>query len=83
MWTTLLTGGAAGVMRDELLRIAREVAVERAPTDGWLPIALAVNCSVSLIFETLAWWLAQPPGSIATDQAAATLHRILSALEKF
>ena len=65
LWTALLTGGAAGAMREALLRISRQVAVDRAPREGGLPLELAVNCSVSLIFETLAWWLAQPPATPA------------------
>jgi AcrR family transcriptional regulator len=82
LWTALLTGGAAGTMREALLRIARDVAVERAPDDGWLPVELAVNCSVSLIFETLAWWLAQEPGAVSIETVAGTLHRLLSSVQQ-
>ena len=81
LWTSLLTGGAAGAMRQELLRVSREIAVERAPTDSWLPVDLGVNCSVSLIFETLAWWLSQPSGSIPIEQVARTLDRLLGSLQ--
>jgi AcrR family transcriptional regulator len=82
LWTALLTGGAAGAMRQELLRISRQIAVERAPKDGWLPVELAVNCSVSLIFETLAWWLAQPAEAFAIEQVALVLDRLLSSVER-
>ena len=82
LWTALLTGGAAGAMREALLRISREVAVERAPKQGGLPVELAVNCSVSLIFETLAWWLAQPLASVSIEQAAGILHHLLSSVQK-
>ena len=81
LWTTLLTGGAAGAMREELLSISRRLALARAPKDGSLPVDLAVNYCVSLIFETLAWWLAQPPESVAVEQLAATLSRLLSAVQ--
>jgi AcrR family transcriptional regulator len=81
VWTTLLTGGAAAAMRVELLRISREVAVARAPQRGTLPLELAVNYSVSLIFETLAWWLAQPAGTVRTDQLARPLSRLLSCIQ--
>jgi AcrR family transcriptional regulator len=80
LWSALLTGGAAAAMREELLRISRRLAAERAPAQAWLPVDLAVNCSVSLIFETLAWWLAQPNGAVAIEKAAMTLNRLLSAL---
>lgn len=82
LWTALLTGGAAGTMREALLRIARGLAVERAPNDGWLPVELAVNCSVSLIFETLAWWLAQTPGAVSIERVAEVLHRLLLSVQQ-
>jgi len=81
LWTALLTGGAAGAMREALLRISRQVAVDRAPREGGLPLELAVNCSVSLIFETLAWWLAQPERSVSIEQAAVILHQLLSSVQ--
>ena len=36
LWTTLLAGGAAEAMRAEWLRFSTQVALERAPKDGWL-----------------------------------------------
>jgi AcrR family transcriptional regulator len=81
LWTVLLTGGAAGAMREQLLQIAMTLAATRAPDDDWLPVALAVKCSVSLIFETLAWWLAQPADAVTVDQVAAILHRLLSSVQ--
>ncbi len=80
LWTALLTGGAAAAMRAELLRVARAIALERAPNDSGLPVALAVNCSVSLIFETLAWWLAQPRKAVAIADVARILHHLLSSV---
>ena len=74
LWAALLTGGAAEAMRGELLRISREVAVGRATETNWLPTELAVNCSVSVIFETLAWWLAQPEGAVPIAHVARTLE---------
>ncbi len=59
LWTALLTGGAAGAMREELLRQATAVALDRVAKDSWVPVELAVICTVSVIVETLAWWLAQ------------------------
>lgn len=78
LWTALLTGGAAGTMREELLRVSRRLAVDLAPRDSWLPVELAVNCSVSLIVETLAWWLAQPPERFPPEAAAELLHRLIA-----
>jgi|HubBroStandDraft_1064217.scaffolds.fasta_scaffold00143_35 AcrR family transcriptional regulator len=81
LWTVLLTGGAAGAMRDELLRLSRQVAVGRAPQDGWLPVELAVGCAVGLIVDTLRWWLKQPPGAFTVDQVAQILDRLLSMIQ--
>ena len=77
LWTTLLTGGAAGAMRAELLRVARELAADRAPKDSLLPVELATTCTVSVIVETIAWWLRQSPQAYSFKRAARILHRLL------
>jgi len=79
LWTTLLTGGAAGTMREELLRVSREVAIDRAPKDHWLPVELAVNCTVGLIVETVVWWLRQPANAWSIEQVARILNRLVLA----
>jgi AcrR family transcriptional regulator len=79
LWTSLLTGGAAATMREELLRLSRNVAAVRAPQRAWLPTELAVICTVSLIFETLAWWLGKPVGAFSVEQVAQILHRLVAA----
>jgi AcrR family transcriptional regulator len=81
LWTALLTGGAAGAMREELLRIARRLAADRAPRDGWLPVDLAVICSVSLIVETLTWWLTKQPEAFTIEQMAGILNRLSSSVQ--
>ena len=81
LWTALLTGGAAEAMRGELLRVSREVAVERAPKASWLPVELAVSTSVSLIFETLAWWLAQPEAAVPLEHVARMLQTLLLTIQ--
>jgi AcrR family transcriptional regulator len=82
LWTSLLTGGAAGTMREEMLRISRALSVERPPKENWLPVELAINCQVSLIFEVLAWWLAHPPGAVPPEQAATMLHSLLTSVQR-
>jgi AcrR family transcriptional regulator len=83
LWTALLTGGAAGAMREELLRISRTIAEERAPQESWIPVDLAVNCTVSLIFETLAWWLAPAQEGVSIERVADMLDRLLSSIQPF
>lgn len=62
LWTTLLTGGAAGTIKEVLLRISREVAAETPSTPGnQIPKELGVILTVTAMIETLSWWLNQDP----------------------
>lgn len=79
LWAALLNGGAAAAMREEWLRNAQRLAALRDPVGTWLPKELGVVCSVSLIADTLSWWLAQPPGAHSVDQVAAILDRLITA----
>ena len=64
-------------MRGTLLGIARDLAPGRAPSDHCLPTDLVTICAVSLIVETLAWWLAQPSGAFTVEAVALILHRLV------
>jgi AcrR family transcriptional regulator len=59
LWTTLLTGGAEGAMRNEFLRISREVADARGPSEHWPPADLSTILVVSSTIELISWWLRQ------------------------
>jgi AcrR family transcriptional regulator len=59
LWSTLLTGGAAGALREEFLRITREIAVTWPGTGTWPPVEVATLLVVSGTLELLAWWLRQ------------------------
>lgn len=63
LWTALLTGGAAGVVREELLRCGRKASSARPASGGWLPGDLGIVLAVSVTAELLSWWLRQtdPP----------------------
>ena len=60
LWKTLLTGGATAAMREEFMRISREIADTRPRSNPWLPVDLAVPFVASGIFEIFAWWMEQP-----------------------
>ncbi|MBV1917073.1 MAG: TetR/AcrR family transcriptional regulator [Sphingomonadaceae bacterium] len=70
LWTALLTGGAAGIMREEILRQARHLAEKDPHYPDWLPPDLAVVFSTSAALELMTWWLMQgddyPSEKIAT-----------------
>ncbi|MET0241276.1 MAG: hypothetical protein ABW184_15390 [Sphingobium sp.] len=74
LWKALLTGGAGGVMREELMRLSRQLADERGNID-WMPLDLATIWTVTLIVESLAWWVSQPDGRYPIDEVAHIIHR--------
>lgn len=59
LWTVLLTGGAAAALRDELLRISREIAAAWPKPRAWPPVDVVTLLIVSSTIELLAWWLRQ------------------------
>ena len=78
LWNTLLTGGAAAVLREELLKMARDVSKSRADPNSWLPSELAINLNISSTIEVLTWWLKQKP-PLPTERVAEILERAVIA----
>jgi AcrR family transcriptional regulator len=60
LWTTLLTTSASSAMREEFIRMAREIVRERGQFNAGLPVELAASWVFAGLFEVLAWWLRQP-----------------------
>lgn len=58
LWTALLTGGAAGMVKEELLRQGRATSASRSGDRG-LPLDLGVALATVVIVEVLSWWLRQ------------------------
>ncbi|RLT95635.1 TetR/AcrR family transcriptional regulator [Ketobacter sp.] len=59
LWSTLLTGGAASVLRDEFVRLSLQVAAAWQGSDETIPAELGVILVTSGTIELLAWWLKQ------------------------
>jgi AcrR family transcriptional regulator len=59
LWSTLLTGGAEGAMREEFVRISREIAAKRPHANIWPPADIAILLIVSSTIELVSWWLRQ------------------------
>jgi AcrR family transcriptional regulator len=59
LWSTLLTGGAAGTVRAEFLRLASEVAASQGRSDTWLPADAGAILIVGGTLDLLTWWLRQ------------------------
>ena len=74
----LLTGGAAGILRAEFIRQARELAKAMPRPEGWLPADLAVVYGTGATIDLLAWWLAQE-GGYPAERIAGILDRLIIA----
>jgi AcrR family transcriptional regulator len=77
LWSTLLTGGAANILREELLTIARASAESRSDPNAWVPAELAISCHVSGTIEVLTWWLRQRQPERAERVAQLLEHIVL------
>lgn len=78
LWATLLNGGAGAAMREEWVRQSQQVAAGEQAVNAWLPPELGTICAATLVAETLAWWVAQPPEARSVDEVAALLLRLLT-----
>ena len=78
LWSALLTGGAASILRGEFIRQARDLADAMPKPESWLPSDLAVVYATGATVDLLAWWLAREQGHTA-DQIAAILDRLIIA----
>lgn len=77
VWSALLTGGAAGAMRQQFIRLAIEGAAGLR-TQGWLPVELGAVYGVTATVEILAWWLRRPE-EMSPEQIAEILDRLVVA----
>jgi AcrR family transcriptional regulator len=75
-WAALLTGGAAGTLRAEFIRLAAGAA-SQLHASHWLPVELGAVYGVAATIEILAWWLRQSPGAYSTDQVAQFLDQLV------
>jgi hypothetical protein len=74
LWSALLAGGAAGIVRAEFIRQARLLPYA-AQGDGWLPADLGVVYGTGAMIDGLAWWL-----TVGTDHSADAIADILHRL---
>ncbi len=77
LWRALLTGGAGGAMREELMQLSMALAAEYSDYPTWLPQELSVICSTTLIVETLSWWLKQDEGEYSSEAVADIMHELV------
>ena len=78
LWSALLTGGAAGALRAEFIRLATASAAT-VRTNDWLPVELGAVYGVTASIEILAWWLRRPAGEYPVERVAEFLDRLVVA----
>lgn len=79
LWVALLTGGAAGILREEFIRQARELPRDFAEVKSWLPSDLGVVYGAGATIDLLAWWLSQADDDYSAEQIATILNRLVIA----
>lgn len=78
LWSALLTGGAAGTVREEFIRQAKQIAAAQTRTETWIPNELQVVYSTGGTIDILAWWLQQDEG-FPIERIAQILDRLVIA----
>ena len=76
LWSALLTGGAASIVRAEFIRQARALPQAMDRRKDWLPEDLGVVYGTGGTIDLLAWWLAQG-NAYSADEIAGILHRLI------
>lgn len=83
LWSALLTGGAAGIVREEFIRQAQGLAESATSTHEWLPADLGTVHGTGSTIDILAWWLKQggdaPASTHTPEEVARILHRLVIA----
>lgn len=78
IWTALLTGGAAGRLREQFAQLAAQVPRQSRKPLAWLPVDLGITFGVTATVEILAWWLRQP-SDYPVEKVAEALDRLVIA----
>jgi AcrR family transcriptional regulator len=77
LWSVLLNGGAAAVLREEYIRVSLEVSATHSRPDSFLPTDIAGILFVSSTLELLAWWLRQDR-PLSVERVAAMHDRVIT-----
>ena len=63
-------------MREEIIQISREVAVDYTPNGRWLPVDLSYRFVASALVEVLTWWL-ERDDAVSVNVGAELLDRLV------
>ncbi|MFV8819371.1 TetR/AcrR family transcriptional regulator [Haliea sp. E17] len=78
LWSTLLTGGGANLLREEFMRQLRENAPSRISASATSPVEVGVRLVATGTLEILGWWLEQPQ-RLPVAQVAAIYEQLVVA----
>jgi AcrR family transcriptional regulator len=78
VWSALLLGGAAPLMRESLVRHTLEMSGDWPQGQPWLPTESGTSLIIGLVVETLGWWLSQAP-DLPPDEVARIMDRLFIA----
>jgi AcrR family transcriptional regulator len=78
LWSTLLNGGAANILRDEFIRLLRETAPSRVSGTAKFPMDIGIKLVAVGTLELLAWWLEQSE-RLPVDQLAGIYEQLVVA----
>ena len=76
LWSALLTGGAAAIVRQAFIERAAVIAGENPTMRGWLPEDLSIKYGVGGMIDVVAWWL-ENGGDMPSEEIADILHRLV------
>ncbi len=76
LWTALLTGGAAGAVREEFLRQTMIKGPVDMPPTTCVPVELGAVFGVASTVEILAWWLRRP-NQMSVAEIAKVIDRLV------
>ena len=80
IWSALLNGGAAILVREALIEQTVERADEWPVEIDWLPREAGTALATGLVIETMTWWLSKAK-QLSPDQVAEIMDRLfISAL---
>jgi AcrR family transcriptional regulator len=77
LWSALLTGGAEAAMRNEFLRLSRQIASTRSRINDWPPTDISTILVVSSTVELVSWWLQQSKPMPIEEVASIYEHIII------
>lgn len=78
LWSALLTGGAAAILREEFIRQAMLIGGAIEGEGAWPPRDLIVSFAIGGVLDILTWWLRQD-GAVDQEQVAGLLADLVIA----